>query len=30
MKEMKINNFFAFDEDFVKAGFIDFSSQYSI
>ncbi len=30
MKEMKLSNFFAFDEDFVKTGFIDFSSQYSI
>ena len=30
MKEMKLSNFFAFDEDFVKAGFIDFSRQYSI
>ncbi len=30
MKEMKLSNFFSFDEDFVKAGFIDFSSQYSI
>jgi len=30
MEEMKLSNFFAFDEDFVQAGFIDFSSQYSI
>lgn len=27
MKEMKINNFFAFDEDFAKAGFVDFSGR---
>ncbi len=30
MKEMKANNFFAFDEDFIKAGFIDFPSRYGI
>lgn len=27
MKEMNINNFFAFDEDFAKAGFVDFSGR---
>ncbi len=25
MKEMKVNHFFAFDEHFAKAGFVDFS-----
>lgn len=27
MREMKINDFFAFDEDFIKAGFINFSDK---
>ncbi|BCB96017.1 PIN domain nuclease [Dissulfurispira thermophila] len=27
MKEMKVNHYFAFDEDFVKTGFIDFASK---
>ena len=30
MKEMKVSNFFTFDEDFIKAGFIDFPSRYGI
>jgi predicted nucleic acid-binding protein len=27
MKEIKVNHFFAFDEDFTKAGFVDFSNK---
>jgi predicted nucleic acid-binding protein len=27
MKEMKVNHFFAFDDHFVKAGFVAFSSR---
>ncbi len=27
MKEMKVNHFFAFDDHFVKAGFVDFSGK---
>jgi len=27
MKDMDINNFFAFDEDFSKAGFVAFSGR---
>ena len=30
MKEMGIEHFFAFDRDFLKAGFIDFSNIYSM
>lgn len=29
MKEMKINDYFAFDDDFSKAGFVDFSIKYT-
>ncbi|MDA8339634.1 MAG: PIN domain-containing protein [Nitrospiraceae bacterium] len=28
MKEKKLNYFFAFDEDFTKAGFMDFSKRF--
>ncbi|MBA4349457.1 MAG: VapC toxin family PIN domain ribonuclease [Thermodesulfovibrio sp.] len=28
MKDLKIDQFFAFDKDFSKAGFIDFSKRY--
>lgn len=28
MNDLKINDFFAFDDDFQKAGFIDFSNRY--